>query len=253
MKKPRLKEDKINGKVVIVKDFKKGKRKFKKDRYEKEKSVYKQLEKIEEVKTPKLIEAKDNEEKLVLEKLDNEEKKEKDDKELVDKLIEFQFSGVKPEETIKTKIQDDPGIGVIYFSTRHIRKIGFKTYLKILKELITYYLFYKGTKRKILLHNDLNKGNVFKDDNEIKLIDFEHSTRSRKWLFKDVVHHSFIPGPNNQNKDLVKEYIEKLKQEHPQEYKRINIKKEIKMAKIQILCSRKYDQKIIVLKNILYN
>lgn len=232
-KKPRIKTETKKGKKVVVKDFKKGNRRFKKARYEKEKSVYKQLEKIDEVQTPELIKADDEKKVLVLEKLEQEPIKQKDNKEIAEKLIEFQFSDVKPKESVSLKVSDDLGVRTIFDTIFSIRKIGLRNAFLVFKNLISYYFNYKKLDEEILIHNDLNKGNIMKEDGEIKFLYLESATTSKKWLYKDIIHYAYNFEEQKLNKDLIKEYEKQLKQKHPNTYKKINKQKEIQMAMIK--------------------
>ena len=241
-KKPRIKTEARKGKEVIVKDFKKGSRRFKRARYEKEKSLYKQLAEIDEVQTPELIKADDKEKVLVLEKLEPEPKKKKDNKEIAEKLIEFQFSNVKPKESASLKVSDDLGIRTLFDTILSIRKIGLKNSLLIIKNLISYYFNYKKLDKEILIHNDLNKGNIMKEDGEIKFLDLESATTSKKWLYKDIIHYAYNVEEQKLNKDLINEYEKQLKQKHPKTYKKINKQKEKQMALLKLFVrkARKY-------------
>ena len=228
-KKPRLKEKPGE---VIEKDFLKGNRNLKRARFEKEKSMYKKLEKTD-IKTPELIEAKNSEKKLLLEKIKPREKTKKDNENIIDTLIEFQFSGLKPKENIFLKISDNPSIRLFYSSLVSIKNLGFIIFFRILKELITYHLFYKKTKQGILLHNDFFWANVLKEKKEIKLLDLESATTSRRWLFKDIVWFVLKRDNMENYNEMLGLYIKKLKSKKPWEYKRINVEKEIKMVIIK--------------------
>lgn len=253
-KKPRIKIEKRKGEEVIVKDFKKGNRRVKKARYKKAKSTYKQLKKVEQVQIPELIELNDKEQKLTLEKLEPEQKNQEDKKEIVDKLIKFQFSGVKPKESISLKIADNLGVRVFFETILSVKKIGLKNAWGIIKNLIIYYFIYKKLDEEILIHNDLNKGNIIKNDKKIKFLDLESTTISKRWLYKDIVHYAYNFEEQKLDKKLINEYNKQLKQKYPAVYKKSNKNKELQMAILKIFVRKinKRDKRRIKDKQIFF-
>lgn len=234
-KKPRIREEK----EVIVKYFKKGNRNFKKDRFEKEKNLYKKL-KTAKVDTPKLIEVDNKVQKLVLEKIDFENFQEKDKFIAVDELLKFQFLDLNINNKLVFKILDHPSFRLFHNSLLSIKKIGLKIFFKILFELIGYYIFYGCLSRKILIHNDFGRGHILKKKNIFYFIDLESAIRLKKWIFKDIFFFSINQKNKTYNQSIINYYIEKFKENYPYEFQRININKELKMAKIKYFMRRIY-------------
>ena len=140
---------------------------------------------------------------------------------------------MKPKQNIIFRITDNPSIRLLFTSTKAISKIGLKMYFKILRELITYHLFCKGTTKKILIHNDFHRNNILKQSGELYFIDLESAITSRKWILKDIVFYAYNHETKEFNQQVIDYYLKELKQKHPIEYDRLNIKKEMRMAKLK--------------------
>lgn len=213
---------------IVVKDFSKGKRRFKKARFEKEKSVYEQLEDTP-VNTPELINVDEENLVLEIEKIANKEKTKEDEFKAIKELVEFQFSGVEPKNSFMLSIIDNPTIRYISNATTSIHKLGFKLYCKVMWELIDYLLFYPPLKKPILIHNDFHRKNSLKRrNNKIAIIDVESCIKSRRWIFRDIAHYSYDKKIKDFNKDKINFYLNLIK--IYLESQKISFKKEIKIS-----------------------
>ncbi|MCH8519515.1 MAG: hypothetical protein LAT82_02050 [Nanoarchaeota archaeon] len=241
-KNPRLKtkED------IVIKDFSKGKRRFKKARFEKEKSVYEQLEETP-VNTPEIVEVDEENLVLEIEKIANKDKNREDEFKVVEELVKFQFSGIEPKNSLILNIIDYPSIRYIANATSSIHKLGFKLYCKVMWELIDYHLNYPKLKKPIVIHNDFHRNNSLKrKNNNIAIIDVESCIKSRRWVFRDIVHFSYNKQSNSFDEELINYYIS-LCPKTLRRFSKKQIEKEKKMGRIFHKLLRLYYNHIITI------
>lgn len=193
-------------KYTVIKDYSKGNRRFKKARYEKAKSMYEQLD--GQVNVPKVMSSSDM--VLELEKIEDKPLTESDHEALCEELLKFQFSNVKPKESLILKIVDNPSVRMFFETLYALPKIGFFSAVKTLLLLLRYILFFR-LDEKILIHNDLNKGNVKMHKGQVCFIDLESTTTSKKWVFKDIMHYAIDQKTFKVDEELVRNYEKELK------------------------------------------
>ena len=212
----------------IIKDFKKGSRKFKKQRFNKARSVYKQLANTP-VNTPKLLGIEDKQ--LVIERLGKEEVRKQDyQEEVVDQLLLFQFSKVTPRSGWGLRIADNLWLRTAFDTIASINKIGFSKTIQCLKLLASYYVTSQNLSERILVHNDLNEGNIVKQQEETYFLDFESATTTKKWLLKDPIHYCFDLEKLKLRASFLNIYLHRLKKMRPTLYERVNTVKEMQLA-----------------------
>ena len=214
---------------VVIKDFSKGNRRFKKARFKKAKSLYRQLQK-KEVHVPK-AHAKDQ--KIIMEKLDKPVRSNAEQKLAAEELLQLQFSDVKVKSPLYLRILDHPWVRTVYNLTHALPVIGLRVYMRSMRILFQYALFAPRLKKPILIHNDYHKNNVFIEDDKPYIIDFESATRSTRWILRDIVMLAYDTSKEELNKLIVDYYLDLLQETYPQVEKKIDVKKELQVA---LLC-----------------
>lgn len=219
----RTKIDKENN--IVIKDFKLSSRRFKKWRFLKEKSLYERLEKD----IPKLLDVENM--KLKIEYIDGNRPEEKECYKAVEKLVDFQLSGVEPETNFILSLIDSPMFKTILFSFLIIPDIGIKYFFKLMKEIINYMI--KGAiDEKILIHNDFHRSNIIKDNSNYYFLDLESATKVKYIIFTDINKYTFISKNMNYEEDILNYYLEILEKKSEKIYNQIDIELEKKIAEI---------------------